>query len=150
GGRGAVIQVWPGLLPNISADRTPWNRTSSESGRTGSGVSWGCGWSYLAADGDGATRLAVLLEVALVGFLGPVERGRRSDFRDDLPPSRCLLEVARLDRERLLSRSVVEDRRPVLAAEVQALAVPAGRIMATPERLEELGVTDLRRVEPYL
>jgi hypothetical protein len=48
----------------------------------------------LTADGDGTTRVAMLLEVALVVFLGPVERRRRSDFRDDLPSSRFLLEVA--------------------------------------------------------
>src|SRR4029453_14888233 len=37
-----------------------------------------------------------------------------------------------------------------MGAEVPALGVAGGRIVATPERLEELGVTDLRRVEPYL
>src|SRR6516162_11779561 len=45
---------------------------------------------------------------------------------------------------------MVEDRRAVLAAEVEALAVAGGRIVDPPERLEQLGVADLGRVEPYL
>jgi hypothetical protein len=36
----------------------------------------------------------MLFEVALVVFLGPVERGRGGDLRDDLPPARLLLGVA--------------------------------------------------------
>src|SRR6516164_11255925 len=45
---------------------------------------------------------------------------------------------------------MAEDRRTVLAAEVEALAVAGGRIVVLPERLEQLGVADLGRVEPYL
>src|SRR5882724_7260894 len=45
---------------------------------------------------------------------------------------------------------MVEDRRAVLAAEVEALAVAGGRIADPPERLEQLRVTDLGRVEPHL
>jgi len=36
----------------------------------------------------------MLLEVTLVVLLGPVERGRGGDLRDDLPPARLLLGVA--------------------------------------------------------
>src|SRR6516165_11258926 len=45
---------------------------------------------------------------------------------------------------------MAEDRRAVLAAEVEALAVAGGRIVDPTERLEQLGVADLGRVEPYL
>src|SRR5580700_3476983 len=45
---------------------------------------------------------------------------------------------------------MVEDRRAVLAAEIEALAVAGGRIVDPPERLEQLRVADLGRVEPDL
>src|SRR5215469_309821 len=45
---------------------------------------------------------------------------------------------------------MVEDRRAVLAAEVEALAVAGGRIVDPPECLEQLRVADLGRVEPHL
>src|SRR5690349_4503079 len=44
---------------------------------------------------------------------------------------------------------MVEDRRAVLAAEIEALAVAGGRIVDPPERLEQLVVADLSRVEPH-
>ena len=45
---------------------------------------------------------------------------------------------------------MAEDRRAVLAAEVEALAVAGGRIVDSPERLEQFRVADLGRVEPHL
>src|SRR6266550_3171300 len=45
---------------------------------------------------------------------------------------------------------MAEDRRAVLAAEIEALAVTGGRIVDPPERLEQLRVADLGRVEPDL
>src|SRR6516165_6541595 len=45
---------------------------------------------------------------------------------------------------------MVEDRRAVLAAQVEALAVAGSRIVDPPERLEQLRVADLGRVVPYL
>src|SRR5215470_1037683 len=45
---------------------------------------------------------------------------------------------------------MAEDRRTVLAAEVPALAVAGGWVVDSPERLQQLGVTDPRRVEPHL
>src|SRR5580692_5236027 len=45
---------------------------------------------------------------------------------------------------------MVKDRRAVLAAEVEALAVAGGRLVDSPERLEQLRVADLGRVEPHL
>src|SRR6516164_2934980 len=45
---------------------------------------------------------------------------------------------------------MVEDRRAVLAADIEALPVAGGRIVDPPERLEQLCVADLGRVEPHL
>src|SRR6266851_5179386 len=45
---------------------------------------------------------------------------------------------------------MAEDRRAVLAAEIEALAVAGGRIVDPPERLEQSRVADLARVEPHL
>src|SRR5580704_5315600 len=45
---------------------------------------------------------------------------------------------------------MAEDRRAVLAAEIEALAVAGGRIVDPPECLEQLRVADLGRVEPDL
>src|SRR5579863_3012346 len=45
---------------------------------------------------------------------------------------------------------MAEDRRAVLAAEIEALAVAGGRIVDPPERLEQLRVANLGRVEPHL
>src|SRR5215470_1277487 len=45
---------------------------------------------------------------------------------------------------------MVEDRRAVLAAEIEALAVASGRVVDLPERLEQFRVADLRWVEPHL
>jgi hypothetical protein len=42
-------------------------------------------------DGGRAAGVAMLFEVPLVVLLGPVERGRRGDLSDDLPPPRLLL-----------------------------------------------------------
>ena len=50
----------------------------------------------------------------------------------------------------LLASAMVEDRRAVLAAEIEALAVAGGRIVDPPECLEQLRVADLGRVEPDL
>src|SRR5215831_15955585 len=92
----------------------------------------------------------MLFEVALVVLLGPVERGCGGDLRDDLPLARLLLGIARCDRGFLLARVMVEDRRAVLAAEIEALAVAGGRIVDPPEHLKQLRVADLGRVEPHL
>ena len=92
----------------------------------------------------------MLFEVSLVVLLGAVERGRRGDLRDDLPPQRSLAGIARRDRGLLLASVMVEDRLSVLAAEIQALAVAGGRIVDPPEHLKQLRVADLGRVEPHL
>src|SRR5690348_4513631 len=86
----------------------------------------------------------------LVVFLGPVERGRGRDLGDDWPPARLLLGMARCHCGFLLASVMIRDRRAVLAAVIQALAVAGGRIVDPPERLEQLRVADLGRVEPHL
>src|SRR5215831_21331647 len=101
-------------------------------------------------DGGRAAGVAMLFEVTLVILLGPVKRGRRSDLGNDLPPARLLLGIARCDRGFLLASVMVEDRRTVLAAEIEALAVAGGRIVDPPEHLKQLCVADLGRVEPHL
>src|SRR5215467_15346911 len=101
-------------------------------------------------DGGCAGGVAMLFEVALVVVLGPVERRRGGDLRDDLPLARLLLGIARCDRGFLLASVMVEDRRAVLAAEIKALAVAGGRIVDPPEHLKQLRVADLGRVEPHL
>src|SRR6266480_3889472 len=45
---------------------------------------------------------------------------------------------------------MVEDRRAVLAADIEALAVAGGRVLYPPERLKQFRVADLDRVEPHL
>src|SRR3984885_13312679 len=97
-------------------------------------------------DGGRAGGLTILFEVTLVVLLGPVKRGRRGDLRDDLPLQRWLLGVARRDRGFLLAGVMVEDRRPVLAAQIEPLAVAGGRIVDPPEHLEQFRVADLGRV----
>src|SRR5215471_13671657 len=92
----------------------------------------------------------MLFEVALVVLLGPVERRRGGDLRDDLPLARLLLGIARCDRGLLLASVMVEDRRAVLTADIEALAVARGRIVDPPEHLKQLRVADLGRVEPHL
>src|SRR6266487_1769334 len=95
-----------------------------------------------SADGDRTAGAAMLLEIALVVLLGPVERRGWGDLSDDLPPSRLLLGVACCDREFLLVGIMIENRRAVLAAHIPALAVAGGRIVDSPERFQQLGVTD--------
>jgi hypothetical protein len=80
----------------------------------------------------------MLFQVALVVLLGPVERRRRGDLRDDLPPARLLLGIARCDRGFQLASVIVEDRRAVLAAEIGTLAVAGGRIVDPSEHLKQI------------
>src|ERR1700744_228485 len=101
-------------------------------------------------DRDRAGGAAALLQVALVVLLGPVERRRRGELGDDGPLQGLLGGIAGLDRGGLLGLVVEEDGRAVLAAQVEPLAVAGGRVVDVPERLEQLGVADLRRVEPHL
>ena len=76
-------------------------------------------WARLPDSGC-AAGVAMLFEVTLVILLGPVKRGRGGDLGDDLPPARLLPGIAGCDRSFLLASVMVEDRRAVLATEIQA------------------------------
>jgi hypothetical protein len=73
--------------------RTP-ARPRTRRHRRGRLISAGGSAAGLTADSDGTAGVAVLLQVALVVFLGPVERRRRGDLGDDLPFPRLLLGIA--------------------------------------------------------
>src|SRR3954463_15212237 len=92
----------------------------------------------------GAGRLAyvaggkpALFEVLLVVVLGGVELGGGDDLGDDGPPETVAAFEPRLGVERsgLLLGGEVEDGRPVLGANVGALAVEGGGVVILPENL---------------
>src|SRR5271154_6361483 len=103
-----------------------------------------------SVQGVGLRNAPSLLHVALVVFLGAVEPRCADDLRDDPPSPRLLLVGERGCRSGLLLGVVEEDGRPVLIAEVEALAVSCGGVVDTPERLEKLGVADHGGIEPHL
>src|SRR6202162_6505870 len=88
---------------------------------------------------DPALGQAVLFQVTLVVFLGPVERGGGRDLRDDrafVPPA-FLAGLFRGDRCRLLLGSPEEDGGPVLLAHIRPLSVQGGRVVVLPEDVQE-------------
>src|SRR4051795_13158793 len=98
-----------------------------------------------------AVPTGVLLQILLVVGLGEVEGPGGRDLGGDLAhPGRgqtLLVGVARgLGRRALLVAGVV-DRRPVLRADVVALAHALGRVVALPEEPEHLLVAGEKRVE---
>ena len=62
----------------------------------------------------------------------------------------CLALVTGRDGGLLLLGVGDEDRGAVLAAEVPALPVAAGRVVDGPERAQQIAVADDRRVKPHL
>src|SRR5215218_6017265 len=104
-----------------------------------------------AGAAEPAVAVRVLVEVLLVVRLGVVERSRGGDLGRDLAQpgvvERRLVAVARsLDHGALLFERVV-DRGAVLGPEVVALAHALRRVVALPERAQDLLERDLRRVE---
>ena len=98
-----------------------------------------------------AVAVRVLRQVLLVVRLGVVERAGGGDLGRDLAEAgrgqRRLVAVARrLDRGALLVRAVV-DGRAVLRADVVALAHALRRVVALPERAQDLVARHLRGVE---
>src|SRR4051812_9504624 len=96
-----------------------------------------------------AARAAALLEVLLVVVLGLPEGRSGLDLRLDLPrPAELGLgrRLARARRRLLLGR-VEEDRRAVLRADVESLAIPRTRVVLAPEDVEDILVGDDGRVE---
>ena len=86
----------------------------------------------------------VLLGVILVVSLRGIERLERRHLRDDRPLERvCLRQLVdvRLRNALLLVRRV-EQRRPILRADVGALAVECRRVVVGPEDVEQLLVGD--------
>ena len=101
-------------------------------------------------EGNGASCPALLLEVALVILLRLPERLRGHDLSDDRLAQ--LLPVLGQRRAGLggLVGVMDEDRRSILAADVQALAVACRRVVDRPERLQQVVVSETRGVEPDL
>src|ERR1700759_5633676 len=94
---------------------------------------------------DRTVSLSSFFEVALVVFLGPVERGGGGDLGHDgsTEAAVCLEFLLGCRRRLLLFLVVIEDGRAVLSADVRALAVEGGGVVDLPEDVEELVVGDL-------
>ena len=92
---------------------------------------------------------AVLLEIALVVFLGAPKVLRWNNLRDDrtLEDSSFLERFLGLARRGLLLEVVEEDRRAILRAVVGTLAIHLRRIVALKEDGEKLAIGNLLRVE---
>src|SRR5258708_29211711 len=98
---------------------------------------------------EAAVAAGVLLEVALVIFLGRPKFWRVGDLRRDAAMTRrrelALVRVARRFGGAALLRSRREDRRGVLRADVVALAVALRRVVVLPEDAEQLVEAHLGR-----
>src|SRR5215472_13564837 len=147
---------------------TSCSRRRMSTGRQGAGCT---PWARVFAVGDApsaqaeANRAAharavvravpvwVLVQVLLVVVLGEVELASRLDLRADLAVPRLgqplLVGGGGLLSLRPLLRAVIEDRRPVLGADVIALPHALGGVVRLPEIPEQLGVADLRRIEHH-
>src|ERR1700685_486290 len=95
---------------------------------------------------------AALLEIFLVIFLGAIEGSRRGDFRSDRAAEfsagfQCGLGLL---GGRFLLRRMKENRGAVLRPEVGSLAIRLRRIVNLPEGVQQLRVTQLRRIEGHL
>src|SRR4026207_840123 len=86
----------------------------------------------------------MFLKIPLVVLLGPIERRCRRDLRDDWTGESAGVAplLLRGDRCRLLCFVVVKERRSILGATVRTLPVERGRIVAGPEHVQEVLVTD--------
>src|SRR5258705_11372685 len=93
----------------------------------------------------------VLGEILLMIVLGEIELGRRRDLGGDSaePFGGQRLLVHRLRRIGGLALRIAEgvDRRAILGADIVALAHALRRVVIFPERLQELLVGDLLRIE---
>src|SRR3989475_6769484 len=104
----------------------------------------------LRADhGHAVALLRVLGEVLLMIVLGDVEGPGGDDLGDDGVIEDLVLREGsdHVLGDRLLVRRVVEDRRPVLRADVMTLAVERGRIVDREEDLKQLAEGDHLGVE---
>src|SRR5437667_10377781 len=98
---------------------------------------------------DVALGEALLFEVLLMIFLRSPELLRRDNLGDNglWKSSRSLQAFLRSARGGILLRIVCENHRPVLRSHVRSLAVERRGVVALPENLEQLLVSDLGRVE---
>src|SRR5580658_6807786 len=96
-----------------------------------------------------ATRVAPLLEIALVVFLGAIKFGRGYNLGDDGAPESFGFFELRLGRfgGGFLLRRVVKNHRAVLRADVGPLAVRRGGVVARPEKLVQLFVARFLGIE---
>src|SRR5262245_44515783 len=102
---------------------------------------------------DAAVAAGVLVEILLMIILGVVERGRVEDLGRDAPEARrrqsILIRRSRGFGRPLLLRRVAVDRRPVLRADIVALAHPLCGIVILPEQLQHRVIAGLLRIEDH-
>ena len=94
-------------------------------------------------------RLAALLQVALVIFLGTPEFWRGLDLRDDRPikfPARHQFFL-RLFRGSLLFGLIIKNDRAILRSNVGSLSIQRRRVVIRPKNIEQFVVANLRRIE---
>src|SRR5476651_241065 len=89
----------------------------------------------------------VLLVPLLVVILGNPKRLGRSDLGGDRIDETLLLLLQRSLGGLQLIVAVGIDGRPVLGAMIRTLCIAAGGVVRGPEELQELGISDLRRIE---
>src|SRR6516164_1451792 len=103
-----------------------------------------------AGAAEAAIAVRVLGQILLVIILGEVEWRRVEDLGGDRPHAcgaeRLLVSLLRGFGGGALLRSERVDAGAILHADVVALAHPLGRVVAFPERLQELLVGDLLRI----
>src|SRR5262249_16028064 len=102
-----------------------------------------------AMGSDRAVRLTALFQIALVIFFRSPEFRRRLDLRDNRPielPARREFRLGCFGRS-LLFRRMIKNHRAILPADVGTLAIQRRRIVVRPKNVEQLLVTDLRRIE---
>src|SRR5262245_49894140 len=104
-----------------------------------------------AGAAETAVAVGILREILLVVVLGVVELRRRQNLGRDRPVAglreRPLVLVARSLRGGALRLVVEIDPGAILRADVVALAHALRRIVALPERLQQVVVRHLRRIE---
>lgn len=88
---------------------------------------------------DRTMRAAMLREILLMIFFGTVEGWRGLDLCNDGPPKTpALFEFGQLGFSGgLLFGRVIENNRAILRTQVGALAIARGRVMVTPEDLQQ-------------
>src|SRR5690242_17155043 len=99
---------------------------------------------YLSPRCPSETASAMFLMILLVILLGLPEGCGRDDHGHDPPPraAGALQPFQRLFRQAALFLGVVKDGRAVLVADIRALAVELGRVVAVPKDIQQLSEGD--------